>query len=223
MRKDKETAIHLRKSGKSYNQIVKVLRIPKSTLAFWFKNVQWSQAIKSKLSEIAKEESRQRMIVLARQARQERIKMYNSYRLRAKTQYKEFKNDKLFMTGLMLYWGEGDSKLENGVIRITNTDPHMIKLFNIFLKKYFTDVYEKVKAYLILYPDLDDKECKKFWSKKIKIPYERFLKSHSNKGKHPTKRLSHGICTLFISSRRNKEVVNTWMELFKSEIDTMRV
>jgi len=223
MRKDKESAIYLRKSGKSYSEIAETLGIPKGTLAFWFKNIHWSQTIKNKLLGIAKEKSRKRMIVLSHQAREERITLYNQYRLRAEIQYKKFKSDTLFMIGLMLYWGEGDSKLENGVIRITNTDPDMIKLFNIFLKKYLSEVCKKVKAYLILYPDLNDKECKEFWSKKIEVPCDRFLKSHCIQGHHPTKRLSHGICTLFISSRRNKEVINTWIKLFKNEINTMRV
>lgn len=223
MRHDKQIAIQLRKNGESYREIANTLGMSKSTLASWFKNTAWSQAIKKQLSLKARIEARQRMIVISHRARQKRIKLYREYRISAAKQYNTFKNERLFIFGITLYWGEGDSKLENGIIRITNTDPEMIKLFHIFLKKYFSKIYKKTKAYLILYPDLNDKISKNFWSKKIELPLDKFIKSHYIKGYHPTKRLLHGICTIFISSRRNKETMNTWIKLLKKDVESMRV
>jgi len=39
MRKEKNAAIQLRKEGKSYSEVSKILCIPKSTLSYWFKDI----------------------------------------------------------------------------------------------------------------------------------------------------------------------------------------
>ena len=40
-------AVELRKIGKSYSEIHKLLEIPKSTLSSWFSNKDWSQEVKN--------------------------------------------------------------------------------------------------------------------------------------------------------------------------------
>ena len=61
MRNDKKEAIQLRTEGKSYNEIKKMLGVPKSTLSDWLHNIQWSKVVKNNLSKIAKEKSRVRL------------------------------------------------------------------------------------------------------------------------------------------------------------------
>ena len=223
MRNDKDAAIALRKDGKSYREICKILKIPKSTLNGWLSGIKWSQEIKKRLSEIALENARVRMKEMARQAGNDRLKLYQQKRIIAGQKFKKFKQEKLFISGLMIYWGEGDSNLKNGAIRVANTDPLMLRLFHVFLKKYLSEISDKAKAYLVLYPDLNDDVCRKFWSEQIGVPLEKFIKSQYIKGRHPTKRLSYGICTIIITSRAYKEMINAWIELIKKDIQLMRV
>src|ERR1035437_7538925 len=56
MRKDKEKAIEMRRSGKSYAEIFALLKIPKSTLSDWFANSDWSHDLKQRLSKSAQVE-----------------------------------------------------------------------------------------------------------------------------------------------------------------------
>lgn len=222
MRTDKQAAIQLRKQGISYKEISGIIDVPKSTLSNWFSGVSWSEKTRRSLSKIAKEGARERMIIISHKKREELKKNYQEQKIIAEKQFKKFSKERLFIAGLMIYWGEGDNKLENGVIRVANSDPLMIKLFYKFLKTYFSEVSPKAKIYLVLYKDLNDEVCRRHWSETVELPLDKFIKSSFIKGKHPTKRLSYGIGTLTVSSRLYKEQIMTWVNLVKKE-NIMRV
>ena len=119
----------------------------------------------------------------------------------------------------MLYWGEGDSKIKNCAVRLTNSDPKMIALFFQFFRKVANIPEERIKLHLILYPDLNDDICKKFWSEKTGIKATQFIKSSYIQGRHPTKRLTNGICIIYFNSKGFKEKIFTWIKLFQQEFD----
>jgi hypothetical protein len=222
MRQDKKTAIQLRKQGKSYQEIVVEIGVPKSTLSNWFSGVFWSEKTKHFLSELARENARKRMTVISHKKRDELRENYRKQRIIARKQFKKFIKERLFIAGLMIYWGEGDNKLENGVIRVANSDPLMIRLFYKFLKTYLPEVEHKAKIYLVLYKDLNDEICRHYWSETVGLPLSGFIKSSFIKGRHPTKRLSYGIGTIIISNRLYKEQMMTWVNLAKQK-DITRV
>jgi len=223
MRGDKIKAIQLRREGKSYRVIEKILGIPRSTLTGWFQKMQWSRKVKEKLSLIAQQQSRQRMKDLTDKINHERRKVYAFTKKTAENQYHTLRREPLFISGLMIYWGEGDRKLENGMIRVCNTDPAMLKLFHCFVRKYLPEISHLIKVYLVLYPDLNEKECKEYWSQNIEIPGEKFIKSTYIQGRSLTKKLEYGICTITISNRVYKEKINAWLHSIRSEVVNMRV
>lgn len=49
MRNDKAKAVQLRKQGKTYNEINRLLHIPKSTLSGWFNGLEIPERIKKRL------------------------------------------------------------------------------------------------------------------------------------------------------------------------------
>ena len=176
MRQDKEQVFVLRKQGKSYREIQKKLGMSKSTVSLWLKDVGWSRQIKKRLVKKHNFFLKEKMKKMTERANEKRLELYKDKRKDAVRSYKQFKNEQLFIAGLMVYWGEGDSNLENGKIRVANSNPLMIKLFYLFLKKYFPVIVEKSKIYLILYPDLNDEVCKRYWSDIVGIPLDNFFK-----------------------------------------------
>lgn len=214
MRNDKHLAIELRKKNLSYNEISRNLGVAKSTLCYWFQGLQWSKSIKEKLNKqnIRMAGIRMNKISIANKLKWEKWRA--GYQKEARKDFEKLFIDPLFISGLSLYWGEGDSKLENGMVRLSNTDPRMIKVFSKFLK-IICDVPEnKIKVNLVLYPDLSEDKCKDFWSEVSEIPQSNFYKTQIIKGRHPTKRLKHGICALHVSSRGLKEKIMVWTSLF---------
>jgi len=221
MRNDRHLAIKLRKKGASYNKICKELDIPKSTMCYWFRDLKWSKIIKKKLTEKAQQQATKRLRAAIKAQKKRWENQRKQYRKDAKKEFPILKLNPLFLAGLMLYWGEGDSKIENCMVRISNTDPNMIKIFSRFLQKICRVPKEKIKIALILYPDLNEKNCKIFWSKYSGIPIKRSGKTQFIHGKHPTKRLSYGICNICLASRELKEKLFVWLKLYQQEL--MRV
>ena len=78
---------------------------------------------------------------------------------------------------------------------------------------------DKIKIWLLLYPDLIDTVQKNFWSKTVGISMEQFNKSIFIRGKRPTKRLSYGVCNIEVYNRGLKEKIMKWLELYKRELD----
>jgi len=217
MRNDKHLAIILRKKGKSYNKISRDLGIPKSTLVGWFSNKRWSVKIKKELEKKANYVSKKRLLFYVKQRKIKQEQIREGFRKEAEKEFSLLIKNPLFVAGINIYWGEGDSKLSNCLLRISNIDHRMIGIFVIFLKKILKVPEEKIRVALILYPDLNEKICKDFWLKVTKIPLNQFHKTQFIKGRHPTKRIENGICMIYVSSRMYKEKVRKWIDLFSEK------
>ncbi len=214
MRNDKHLAFKMRRKGLSYSKISKNLGMPKSTLSNWFFSLEWSQEIKKTLEEKSLHISKKRLRLVNKRRREMWEKWREGFREEATREFPQLIKDPLFSIGIALYWGEGDHKLENCKVSLINTDPRIIYLFSKFLKKTLKVGSKKIHAWLILYPDLLEDECKTFWSEVSGVPVSQFKKTQYIKGRHPTKKSSHGICTILVFSRGLKEKIFVWKDLF---------
>lgn len=216
MNKNKEKAIELRRQGLSYKKIRDELRIPLSTLASWLKHEPWSQEIKARLSaEVSW--SNPKVLTLLAEANHERWRnKHEEYRLSAVNEFKKHKDNPLFLAGMMLYWGEGEKQSKSSQVRLTNSEPEMLRTFYLFLTRVLSISPDKISACLLLYPDLIDSVQKNFWSKTTGIPSERFGRSTYIKSRHSAKRLSYGVCTVRVNSRALKERMLKWLELYQN-------
>lgn len=213
MRKDKDQATNLRKLGKSYEEISNELRIPKSTLSAWFSGSTWSQKIKTDLSAIARLGHTIRIQELSKIRGKHLARLYVQARQEALDEFELLKYHPTFISGVMLYWGEGD-KSSAYRVSLTNTDPAMIKIFMIFLKEVCGIDDRKIKAWILLYPDLQEVACKEYWMREAGLQNIIFNKSIVIEGRHKTKRLGHGVCTVLVPSRYFKEKMLLWISLF---------
>ncbi len=221
MRKDKVKAYELRRKEKSYSEISRALNVSKSTLAGWFKNEEWSQGIRDKLGALHSLSYPKKLAAIQKANKARWAKAHQSYRDAGEKEFKSLKNNPLFIAGIMLYWGEGDKTIKgpNGSrVKLSNTDPQMIRVFYLFLKDVLNIPLDKISIWLLLYPDLIDAMQKNFWSKATSVPLNRFKNSIYIQGKHPTKRLSYGVCNIYVSSRELKEKMMVWLDLCQKMI-----
>ncbi len=207
-------AILLRKKKKSYNEIAKKLCVSKSTISYWFKNIDWSRAIKKQLSDRVTKIGTARLEHLNNLKKRKWAKVYADAESEALDEFKTLKGSVLFATGLSIYWGEGDKKFANGRVRVSNVDERLLYTFNRFLQEICLIGSEKIQAYVILYPDLDENECVQHWSESIGIIKDKFFKSSVIQGRHKTNRLPYGVCTIQVNDKRFKKKVLTWLDLF---------
>lgn len=207
MRTDREKAIKLRKQGKSYNEICAELGMSKSTLSNWFRGLDFSQEIKRNLTEESARISSSRMRDLNR-IRGETLKATYEIALQeAREELEIYKDNPLFISAVIAYWGEGD-KVQKGQVRIINTDPNMIKLF----KKFLLEICKvpEGKLYGALYIYLDEQVCKSFWSKETGIT--RFHKTMILPSRHKTRKLKKGIFNVGVSNTYLKKKMLLWID-----------
>lgn len=217
MRKDKEIAINLRKQGKSYREIKESLKIPLSTLSGWFADVDWSKDMARKLSEAGSHKSTVRLVELNKIRGQLLVRAYEDARKEAAEELKELRYNPLFIAGLMLYWGEGGKNPRTGA-KFSNTDPELIKLYVFFLTQACRIPMEKIKLHILVYPDLEEKTCRAYWSRTSGVPWENFTKSVLIKGRHKTRRLTWGVCNVTVSSVYFKQKILEWLNLLPKEL-----
>jgi predicted transcriptional regulator len=217
MREDKKSALQLRSLGKSYNEIKKLLGVPKSTLSDWLGKNQNSIRIKHILSENAEKKNTIRIRTLNKIRKRNLSKLYQEAREEAKKEFEYFKFFPLFISGITIYWGEGDRSSRH-LIRVGNIDPYMIRLFVRFLREVCGVFKMKIRAHILIYPDLDMEKCKNFWIKKSGLSSENFNKTVVIKGRHKTRRIPYGVCYVGVSSTYLKEKMSIWLNLLPREL-----
>lgn len=217
MRKDKETAISMRKSGKSYKDIAEALKIPKATLSDWFSKEGWSKEIRKKLTDVVILDSTARLVALDKVRGEHLVKLYEEARVEAREELQTLKYHPLFIAGLMLYWGEGD-KLSKSNVRLANTDPQLILLYLTFLRQVCRIPEAKIRIHLLLYPDIDRESAMRFWAFATKLSRSHFVKPVIIQGKHKSKRLAYGVCNVVVSSTYLKVKIKEWLKTLPQEL-----
>ena len=191
-------ALQLRTQGKSYSQIKKQLGLSKSTLSRW-------------LSKFPLSKERIRELRDNNQERIERFRntMFKKREIKLIKCYKEQKNKilplshkELFLSGLFLYWGEGN-KATRHVISVNNTDPDVLKFSLFWYRKILNIPKEKIRVFLHLYSDMNINEEINYWSKNLNMPVKNFDKPYIKKSKKSDidqKGFGHGTCGLRVSN-----------------------
>jgi hypothetical protein len=209
MRTDKDLAFTLRRAGKSYNEIIAILGVAKSTLSNWFKDVDFSEDIKKTITKQANQENSIRLKHLNKARGDILAAHYIQAEREAIEELKENFNNPLFVAGIMLYWGEGD-KLHKNHTRFTNTDPEMLKLFITFLKQFGKFSDNDMRLAVFLYEDLNIEDCVTYWTKQTgisKVHKPMILPSRDKK-----RRLSHGTASVIIMNTYFKKKLMLWID-----------
>ncbi len=212
-----EKAIALRKKGLSYQKIFETLNVPKSTLSGWLRGKQWSTKIKAQLQKSSSAYTSSRMILLNTQKRKDLVKIYTQAEREAKNEFKEIRWFPLFISGISIYWGEGD-KINKYLVRVSNVDAELLQVFIKFLNTVCGVDMTRIKAYVLIYPDLKEKACLNYWSETLGLPLENFTRCVKIQGRHKTNRLSYGVCTVYVSSAYLKKKVNVWLKLISNDL-----
>lgn len=190
----KQNAIKLRKAGYSYSMISKELNVAKSTLSNWLTNILFIPN-KEVLRRVGEAKLKSALY-------KQRIKFENIARMKneAAKEVGKVSSRDLFMIGIGLYLGEGSKSHEE--VRITNTDPAIIKLGIKWLAKFGGVRKEHLRAAVHGYPDHDINEIVNFWSKELHIPIKHFIKTQIdtrlNKSTLKRRKLPYGTVHVYV-------------------------
>jgi hypothetical protein len=93
-----------------------------------------------------------------------------------------------------------------------------LRIFIKFLSNFCGIDKNKIKFWLLCYPDHNKKECEEWWSKNLNLPLEKFYKAQVIQGKHKSKRLPYGVGNITIGGKVLKIKVLRWIELMCEEL-----
>ena len=196
----KARVVQLRKQGKTYSEIRKLLgiSIPKSTLSYWCKDVTLPRVYQDRIRQMVlrNAEKGRAIALITNQIKRERyIKKVRARIKHLPNKLKEKDTAKLALA--MLYLGEGSK--QSGSLMFGNSNPFIIKLF-LYLLRYCYQIDEsKFRCTLQCRADQDIKKLQNFWSRITKIPLSQFYKARIDPrtiGK-PSKKLNYkGVCRI---------------------------
>ena len=206
----KSKAINLRLSGKSYGEIQKSLGITsKGTLSYWFKDLRLSSDAR-KLLETKILDAKKRGLFKFNKERTLLIKNeHQQILIQSQKEIPKLSKTDFLILGTALYWGEGTTREKQRgyqIVSFTNSDPKMIKIFMIYLRKILNVPENKIKPGIHIYPNLDREKTRRFWSLITNIPKERFyiFQNVSRASKHirPENFLPYGTLNIRVNDRR---------------------
>ena len=214
----KEEVRRLRREGKTYSELMRIFKIPKSTLHYWVKEIgrpseiversreNWLSVVQKLGAQANKNKRIVRLALLENEVRKSVLEVDTTLLSR-----------KTILA--MLYWAEG-AKGRNEMVNFANTDPQMILLFTSLLRKCFQLDESKFRVRLHLHFYHKESVVKRYWSGLLSIPEAQFTKTYRKKrGSNKTyRRNEFGICFLKYNSLSLKEELLFWAHLLADRL-----
>ncbi len=175
----KTKVIILRKSGKTYSEICKVIgvNVPKSTLSNWCGNISLPREQQQRVKFLIEKGAGRGRAVALIVNKLKRDKYIQNVRDRVSHLAVKLRNkdtSKIALT--MLYLGEG-SKKQRGSLMFGNSDPSIIRLFLRLLRRCYDINENKFRCTLQCRADQNIKKLENFWSQVTKISLTQFYKA----------------------------------------------
>ena len=131
----KNQAIALRRHGLSYSEILKQIPVVKSTLSVWFVDV----GLAKKQRQLITEKRIAGRLRALESIRRNKIQRVRDIKDLAKKEVAVLIQDPFWLTGVILYWGEGTKERTHATsVKFTNMDLQMHQLFLEWSRRYLS-------------------------------------------------------------------------------------
>jgi len=169
-------AKELRKKGLSIKEIQKKLKVSRSSVSLWVRDVELSKKQIEKLYLNKKTGALKGSIIAARNKIQKREKLTERLTQKGIKDIGKLSKRDRFITGVALYFAEGNKNDSNVVF--SNTDPLAIVFMVNWLREICRVPEEKFRGALYIHDNLNEKKAKRFWSNLTEIPLHQFTKTY---------------------------------------------
>lgn len=215
--KEKNKAIELRKKGESIKDIARLLKIAKSTVSLWCRDIELTPAQINKLHDKMVMGSYLGRMKGARIQYERRLEKVRSEIKNGKERISKLSDRELIIAMVALYWGEGCKKTRQLIIN--NSDPEMIKFIIMALEKIWKIKKDRftLRVGINKIHKKRDEEIKDYWSKITNIPKDQFTKTVfiKSKNKKVYKNFSVHYGTLTIRIRKASDIYYQIMGLIE--------
>ncbi len=192
-----QKAILLRAEGKSIGEIASILRVAKSSVSTWVRDVEISEELQLKLKENTyslQTVERRRTSRLKNELVKRNLVINNAGEDIGKISLKE-----LHLIGVMLYQAEGGKTRR--LVRFSNGDPEMIRIMMAFFRRVCNVPEEKFRGHIHIHDHLDEQAAQEYWARVSSIRARQFFKSYKRVTPlpHPYKNsLPYGVFDIYV-------------------------
>jgi hypothetical protein len=190
---EKIKAIELRKSGKTYSEILKIVPVAKSTLSLWLREVGLSKVQKQTITKKRIDAAFRGAMVRKKQRIESSLKIF----LESEKQIKKLSDREFWLIGTALYWAEGSKEKEykpGSGMDFTNSDPKMVRFFVKWIEKTFKIDKSDLVFDIYIHKNYENEidRFKRFWSKVLGIFDENLFRVYYKKHNFKTNRKNIG-------------------------------
>jgi len=172
---EKEKAIAMRKNGYSYNEILSVVPVAKSSLSLWLKDLPLTKDEKKVLKKRTDSNISHGRIKAASELRKRCLEREQEYLSEATTEFNKYCKNPLFHVGIALYWAEGAKR--SNMFQFMNSDEKMNDLLLRWIET-FTEYKRSDLGYrLYLHHPFIHDNWEVWWQKKLNVPEGAFKKT----------------------------------------------
>lgn len=196
---EKKKAINLRNKGLSYNKILAEIKVSKSTLSYWLRDVELNKTANINLLR-GRELSRK----VAAKSKIEKRQLDTERTIASGIEeFNKLSRNLLFLSGLNLYWAEGD-KHKQEKVKFTNSDPKMIALMMRWFREVCEVPEEKFRIALHVHNLHVVRNIRQYWCKVTGISLRQFHKVYVKRSTLHFKRnaLYNGTCAIVVHDKK---------------------
>lgn len=172
---EKKKAIELRRKGFCYQEILKEVKVAKSSLSLWLMDMPLTEDEKQILKK-RKDNNISKGRIRAAASNHMRRVIRDGFLLKdSKREFEEKSKDPLFHIGIALYWAEGAKR--SPYFGFTNSDPDMLVLMIDWVRKFLEIKEQEIALRLYTHRPFAHENHEAFWSEKTAIPLKHFKKT----------------------------------------------
>lgn len=166
----------LRKDGFSIKEIEKRLRVSRSSVSLWVRDVKLTNKQVKRLYYNKRSGALRGCMVAAMNKIEKRKELTDKLRREGKSEIGVVTKRDRFIAGIIMYFAEGDKGDKS--VTFCNSDPRAIKFMMRWFREFCNVVESKFRCSIYLHDNLDEAKAKSFWSDLIKIPLSQFRKTY---------------------------------------------
>ena len=201
--------------GKSINQIVEETGFSKASVSLWVRDITLSDQQKRQILKNG------RSVGSIEKRRVSRLVNENKKRQRiigeAKRDFHTISIDQLKLIGAILYLGEG-GKTRQGIVRIANSDPFVIKIMMNFFRNVCNVPEGKFRLAVHTFAHADVNKTEEYWSNITKVPRSQFHKTYikpSSASLHKRDTLPFGTVDIYVCDTKLFLTIMGWIDKIK--------
>jgi len=148
-----------------------------------------------------------------------RLQFYRSPLSYNKKQRMTLKEKRLYEACLMLYWAEG-VKAGKHTVDLANSDKDMVMLFLEMLRRVYKVDEHRLRVLLYCYENQNKDKLINYWSKKLDIPVDQFIKPYVRQdyNKNKKHKMPYGLVHIRYNDMRLFADIKKAISIIKNEL-----